>query len=183
MSKLTSPIAPTVCRMFTKISASGPGFGVWLAGRKQPPPCYNCCHRRLSTHKLQHIGAPLDAIQNSIDGASLAGLQALRRASQRQGARVYLVGGPVRDVFLGRTIKDLDFAVEGDTLSLARLLATEVGGRLVLHPQFGTASVDAGDARIDLATARCESYPQPGALPQVAPASIQEGPGQARFFG
>lgn len=143
-----------------------------------PLPCYNCCHRRLSTDKLQHIGAPLDAIQDKISGASLAALRALRRASQQQGDRVYplvyLVGGPVRDLLLGRPIQDLDFAVEGDAPSLARLLTKEIDGHLVIHAKFGTASVNAGDARIDLATARRESYAKPGVLPQVTPASIQE---------
>ena len=44
---------------------------------------------------------------------SLAGLTAKR------GLALYLVGGPLRDLLLGRTSLDIDFAVEGDAVALA----------------------------------------------------------------
>ena len=141
------------------------------------PPCYNRSHRRPPTDKLQNTGAPLDAIQEKIGGASLDALRALRRASQSQGIPVYLVGGTVRDILLDRPLRDLDLAVEGDVPSVARLaglVAAEIDGRLVVHRQFGTASITAPGAMIDLVTARRESYARPGVLPQVTPASIQE---------
>ncbi|MEK7814792.1 MAG: CCA tRNA nucleotidyltransferase [Chloroflexota bacterium] len=87
---------------------------------------------------------------------------------------VYLVGGPVRDALLGAPLKDLDFAVEGDAPAVARELADEVGGRVLTHPQFGTATLVLADCRVDLATARQELYPHPGALPQVAPGTISD---------
>jgi tRNA nucleotidyltransferase (CCA-adding enzyme) len=87
---------------------------------------------------------------------------------------VYLVGGPVRDTLLGAPLKDLDFAVEGDAPAVARELADEVGGRALIHPQFGTATVLLADCRVDLATARQELYSHPGALPQVAPGAIYD---------
>jgi tRNA nucleotidyltransferase (CCA-adding enzyme) len=84
------------------------------------------------------------------------------------------VGGPVRDALLGATIKDLDFAVVGDAPAVARELADEVGGRVLTHPQFGTATLLLADCRVDLATARQELYPHPGALPEVAPGAISD---------
>jgi tRNA nucleotidyltransferase (CCA-adding enzyme) len=43
------------------------------------------------------------------------------------------------------------------------------------HGRFGTASLHTPDGgRIDVAASRSESYAHPGALPRVAPASIQE---------
>jgi tRNA nucleotidyltransferase (CCA-adding enzyme) len=107
----------------------------------------------------------------------LDALGILRRASQSQGIPVYLVGGAVRDILLDRPLNDLDLAVEGDVPTVARMagaLAAEIDGHLVMHHRFGTASVTAGGARIDLATARRESYAKPGALPQVTPAPIKE---------
>jgi tRNA nucleotidyltransferase (CCA-adding enzyme) len=75
---------------------------------------------------------------------------------------------------MGMPVKDLDLAVEGDAPSLARHLASEVGGRVVVHPSFGTASIMLGDGRVDLVTARREVYPQPAALPQVTPGNIDD---------
>ena len=88
--------------------------------------------------------------------------------------RVYLVGGPVRDVLLNLTIKDLDFGVEGDAPVLAQQLADGLGGRVVTHPRFMTASLVLPDLRADLVTARREVYPRPGDLPRVFPGSVSE---------
>jgi tRNA nucleotidyltransferase (CCA-adding enzyme) len=83
---------------------------------------------------------------------------------------VYLVGGAVRDLLLGRTRADLDFAVEGDAAALGRRL----GGDVRAHDRFATATVEADGGQLDFATARSESYPRPGALPEVRPASLAD---------
>ena len=126
------------------------------------------------TPKVQHITAPLDAVQRGIGGGVLFALQALQDIARRESIPVYLVGGPVRDVLMGMPIRDLDFTVEGDALSLARRLAERLDGRAVVHPAFGTASVELPDGRVDLVTARREVYPSPAALPQVTPSSIDD---------
>ena len=86
----------------------------------------------------------------------------------------YLVGGPVRDWLMGWGMRDLDFVVEGDAPSLARVLAQRVNGRVTVHNRFGTATVEAEGARMDLVTARKEVYPAPGALPSVEPSLLQD---------
>jgi poly(A) polymerase len=48
------------------------------------------------------------------------------RAALPDGLIVYLVGGAVRDAFLGRPIHDLDFALEKDAIKLARLVANSL---------------------------------------------------------
>jgi len=93
-------------------------------------------------------------------------------AEKRLG--IYLVGGVVRDVLLGRANSDLDLVVEGNAVGLAESLAGEVGGRLVVHRRFGTAKIRTGNLTIDLAMARAETYARPGALPSVRPGSIQD---------
>ncbi len=88
---------------------------------------------------------------------------------------VYLVGGTVRDILLGEQSFDIDIAVEGDAIALATSLAESLDGRLRAHDQFGTAVVlYGGDQRIDVVTARTESYESPGALPTVSPGSIED---------
>ena len=99
---------------------------------------------------------------------------AVRQLARETGTQVYLVGGPVRDALLGAAALDLDFAVEGDAPGLARMLAGRLGGRAVTHASFGTATVAIEGIRIDLVTARRESYPRPGALPEVTPGSIRD---------
>jgi tRNA nucleotidyltransferase (CCA-adding enzyme) len=76
---------------------------------------------------------------------------------------VYVVGGAVRDLLLGREPHELDFVVEGDALEVAR----RIGGRVIAHERFGTATVSLDGATFDLASARRERYPRPGALPEV----------------
>lgn len=87
---------------------------------------------------------------------------------------VYLVGGAVRDLLRGASHVDLDVVVEGDALSVARTLAERLAGEAVEHDRFGTATVRAPELIVDIATARRERYPEPGALPEVEPAPIEE---------
>ena len=88
---------------------------------------------------------------------------------------VYLVGGTVRDILLGEPNFDVDIAVEGDAIALARSLAEALGGRVRPHEKFGTAVVLFGaDQRVDVVTARTEFYDAPAALPSVEHASIRE---------
>jgi tRNA nucleotidyltransferase (CCA-adding enzyme) len=89
----------------------------------------------------------------------------LSRVREIGGDPVYLVGGAVRDLLLGRGRADIDLVVEGDAAALASRLGTEV----VSHERFGTAKVVLDDHEVDIAAARSESYPRPGALPVVEP--------------
>jgi tRNA nucleotidyltransferase (CCA-adding enzyme) len=83
---------------------------------------------------------------------------------------VWLVGGAVRDLRLGRPPHELDVAVEGPVDALAERL----GGEHRAYERFGTASVRTGGCAFDLAATRAESYAHPGALPDVRPAGIEE---------
>ena len=89
---------------------------------------------------------------------------AVVRAASR--APVYLVGGAVRDLLCGRERSDIDLVVMGDATGLAAKLGAEV----VEHERFATAKVRLDGHEVDIATARAESYPHPGALPVVEPA-------------
>ena len=94
----------------------------------------------------------------------------VRRIAEAGRLPVYLVGGFVRDLLLGLTPDDFDFVVEGDAPALARAVARELGGEVMAHAPFGTATwFVPGGAAIDFATARTETYPQPAALPVVTP--------------
>jgi len=82
-------------------------------------------------------------------------LRVLHDLAAARGVRVYLVGGSVREMALGRQAPDLDLAVSGQTLELARELATALGGAFVLLDEGErTARVVARGETLDLAEFR-----------------------------
>ncbi|MFQ5960326.1 MAG: CCA tRNA nucleotidyltransferase, partial [Candidatus Methylomirabilales bacterium] len=102
-------------------------------------------------------------------------IKSARILGERRGVAVYLVGGPVRDLMLGRASADLDLTVAGDGVAYARALAAHLGAQVTIHAQFGTATLILRDGlRLDVATARREKYLHPAALPQVFPGTIHD---------
>jgi tRNA nucleotidyltransferase (CCA-adding enzyme) len=119
----------------------------------------------------------LARINTALPAATRAALGTVTRLAAAHGARAFLAGGLVRDVWRGdtRAARDLDVVIEGDGPGVARALASELGGALVEHDRFLTASVETGDhGRIDVVTARTERYERPGALPRVLPGSLAQ---------
>lgn len=102
-------------------------------------------------------------------------LDAVRAAAD---AEVFLVGGAVRDLLLGHGRADVDLVVLGD----AATLAARLGAEPVEHERFATARVSLDGHRVDIATARTESYAEPGALPDVEPAATIEADLRRRDF-
>lgn len=107
-------------------------------------------------------------------------LAVLRAAGQMAGepgahaSEVYLVGGAVRDMYLGVRPLNLDLSVVGDGVAFARSFADRLGGRIEATSGFGTARVALASGEVDVVTARFEAYAEPGALPHVTPAGIRE---------
>lgn len=98
-----------------------------------------------------------------------------REIGRREGTPLYLVGGPVRDLLLGRSIRDVDLTIEGDATRFAKCLARSAGGNVRIHGRFKTATVVLPEGcRVDLVTARSETYDRPGALPRIHPGTIAE---------
>jgi tRNA nucleotidyltransferase (CCA-adding enzyme) len=120
------------------------------------------------------------------------GPELLRVASARED--VALVGGAVRDLLSRHAPRELDVVLDGDATAfideLVSRLSTpapqdhgagaprlSLAARAVsssVHERFGTAIVEWESGRIDIAERRAESYPAPGALPEVRPGSIEE---------
>jgi tRNA nucleotidyltransferase (CCA-adding enzyme) len=123
---------------------------------------------------MQSAGQPIENLAEALEGA-YPELAAIRDAA---GDPVYVVGGAVRDLLLGRGRADLDLVVEGD----AATLAGRLGAETVEHERFATAKVVLDGHELDIASARSETYPHPGSLPQVAPAaSIEDDLGRRDF--
>ena len=99
----------------------------------------------------------------------LPGIDVLHGIAERVPA--YLVGGAVRDLLLGvGDGQDLDVAIEGEVETLSEV----PGFELEREGLFLTGRLELGGIKVDIARARSETYPQPGALPEVRPATIAE---------
>ena len=87
----------------------------------------------------------------------------------------YAVGGFVRDLLLGTPTLDVDIVVVGDGIRFASKLQERLGCKMRLHEAFGTASLYVRpDVKLDIATARIESYDYPGAWPKVVRSTLKQ---------
>lgn len=97
------------------------------------------------------------------------------KIAQENNYRVFVVGGVIRDLYLGRENFDFDIVVEGDGIALAKKLAEKFKAKLVDHEKFCTAVLFMPNGiKIDITTARKETYENPGALPKVTPGSMED---------
>jgi len=124
---------------------------------------YKIMPENLSSQLKKYLPPPILAL------AKIAGKEA-----SELGQELYIVGGVVRDLFLGRANFDFDLVVEGDAIKLAQRFAKDSQARLTVHSRFGTAKLNYPGFSLDLATARSETYSQPGALPTVKPGSLKD---------
>lgn len=121
-----------------------------------------------------------EEVLRSLPGAAQDLVDAVVGAAADVGARVLLVGGPVRDMLLDRPVRDVDLVVDaegGDAAGAASEIARRVAkedARVVEHGRFGTLRIEAGETRLDIASLRREAYSRPGALPDVEPGSLEE---------
>ena len=95
-------------------------------------------------------------------------LRPLSEEARARGTALYAVGGPVRDWLMRRPNSDLDLTVAGDPDPVAGVAARLLGGRVDVFGRFGTRRIVAkAKFRLDIATTRAESYPEPACLPVV----------------
>jgi len=115
------------------------------------------------------------ALQAHMRARDLETLRAVSRISRQRGEPAWLVGGPVRDLLLDRSVVDVDVMVEGEGPAFAKALAEAEEGTATAYRRFGTALVVLpGHRKVDVATARSERYPEPGELPEVVPGTLEE---------
>ena len=102
-------------------------------------------------------------------------LEKIGTLAQVKDQNVFVVGGFVRDLLLGKRNLDIDLVVEGDGLEFAQYLSQELGGLLKIHKDFGTATLSLPDGqKLDIATSRREFYEYPAVLPTVEMDSIKQ---------
>lgn len=97
-------------------------------------------------------------------------------AADRLNREVYVVGGFVRDLFLERSSKDMDFVTVGSGIELARSVARACGRNthLSVFATYGTAQVRHGDLELEFVGARRESYQRDSRNPIVEDGSLDD---------
>lgn len=92
------------------------------------------------------------------------------------GREVYVVGGYVRDLFLNRQSKDIDFVTVGSGIELAEKVAEALGRSkgLSVYATYGTAQIKSGDLELEFVGARRESYHRESRNPIVEDGTIED---------
>ena len=89
-----------------------------------------------------------------------------------KGVKAYVIGGYVRDCFLGRESKDIDIVVEGSGIDLAEAVAAKVRSNVSVFRTYGTAMLRFKGVEIEFVGARKESYGRGNAI--VEDGTLQE---------
>ena len=95
-------------------------------------------------------------------------LSKLGKLFQTAGFELALVGGPVRDAFLGRTTTDLDFTTSANPDQILQVLKGQVDAQWDVGREFGTIGARIGEDTVEITTYRADSYDSESRKPVVA---------------
>lgn len=99
------------------------------------------------------------------------------KAADNLGVDCYAVGGYVRDIFLGRHSKDMDFVAVGSGIEVAQELARILPGKknhVSVFRNFGTAQMVVGGEELEFVGARRESYNRDSRKPIVEDGTLDD---------
>ena len=91
-----------------------------------------------------------------------------------QGVRAFVIGGYVRDCFLGRPSKDIDIVVEGSGIAIAEAVAEKVHSNVSVFRNFGTAMLRYKGIEVEFVGARKESYNRNSRKPIVEDGTLED---------
>ena len=98
----------------------------------------------------------------------------MRRSAAAQGVRAFVIGGYVRDAFLGRRSKDIDIVVEGSGIRLAEAVGEAVHSNVSVFRNFGTAMLRYKGVEVEFVGARKESYRLDSRKPIVEDGTLED---------
>ncbi len=90
------------------------------------------------------------------------------------GVRAFVIGGYVRDCFLGIPNDDIDIVVEGSGIALAEAVAAKCGAKVSVFRNFGTAMLKYKGIEVEFVGARRESYDRNSRKPVVEDGTLEE---------
>ncbi len=95
-------------------------------------------------------------------------ISGLAEAFAAAGHDLALVGGPVRDAFLGRGINDLDFTTSAKPDEIERIVRPLSDALWDVGRAFGTIAAQLGDVTVEITTYRADTYDGKSRKPEVA---------------
>ncbi len=100
--------------------------------------------------------------------------QIVSETAAEQGVRAFVIGGYVRDCFLGRPSKDIDIVVEGSGIAIAEAVAEKVHTNVSVFRNFGTAMLRYKGIEVEFVGARKESYNRDSRKPIVEDGTLED---------
>ena len=100
--------------------------------------------------------------------------QIVSETAAEQGVRAFVIGGYVRDCFLGRPSKDIDIVVEGSGIAIAEAVAQKVRTNVSVFKNFGTAMLRYKGIEVEFVGARKESYNRDSRKPIVEDGTLED---------
>ncbi|MCF0174549.1 MAG: HD domain-containing protein [Bacteroidales bacterium] len=88
--------------------------------------------------------------------------------------RCFVIGGYVRDCFLGRESNDIDVVVEGSGIALAQALGKRLGKSVSVFKNFGTSMLRYKGIELEFVGARKESYSHDSRKPFVENGTLED---------
>jgi poly(A) polymerase len=102
-------------------------------------------------------------------------LERIGQVADRLPVRAFVVGGYVRDLLLGRQVKDIDVVVLGSGIEFGRQVARAWNkDNLVIFENFGTAMLQLESSKLEFVGARKESYSKYSRKPKVAFGTLED---------
>jgi poly(A) polymerase len=99
----------------------------------------------------------------------------ITRAFHAAGHELALVGGPVRDAFLGRALNDLDFTTSARPDEIEKIIAPLASAVWDVGRAFGTIAARCGDMTVEITTYRADTYDGTSRKPDVEFGETLEG--------
>ncbi len=115
------------------------------------------------------------AIQRLGDLADSAPVARLAAAFAGAGFELALVGGPVRDAFLGRSVNDLDFSTNALPDQILELVTPISDAQWDVGREFGTIAARIAGLTVEITTYRADEYDGESRKPMVAFGDSLEG--------
>lgn len=128
--------------------------------------------RSLDSTPMQPVAAAIERLHQLLDAPRLT---RLIEAFAQAGHELALVGGPVRDAFLGRDSHDLDFATSAKPDDIIRIVAPLADAHWDIGRAFGTIGARIGDLTVEITTYRSDVYDGETRKPVVAFGDSLEG--------
>ena len=91
-----------------------------------------------------------------------------------RGVRAFVIGGFVRDCFLGRPRSDIDIVVEGSGIDFARAVGERTHQRVNYFKNFGPAMLHSRGDEVEFVGARKESYRRESRKPIVENGTLED---------